>query len=143
VLAALESAARHLHFGTHEPRFASQQSDPETDDAQPQPGDAALQPSRTNATTTTRTRPDDPAPPRVANASDASPRTLSASLSLSANQRRIVDALVQDLAVQDLVVATGLDVSTILAEALVLEVRGVISRSGSLYKRCDLGRSSA
>lgn len=143
VLATLESAARHLHFGTHEPRFATPHTDAEADDESAAAPDTALPPTRTLAPASHARRPQDQAPPPGSKGSGPTPNTLTAALALTPNQRRIVDALTQDLAVQDLVVTTGLDVSTILAEALVLEVRGVISRTGSVYRRGDLGQPSA
>lgn len=106
VIDLLESAARHQHEGTHEPRFASP------------PADSSGMGF-----------------PPVSAASSAPSSAFDAfHVSLSPTQRAILDAVKQPASINDICRTTGLEPAAIQAEATILEIRRVLVREGSKFR---------
>jgi DNA processing protein len=131
VIDALEIAARHLHAGTHEPRFApgaalaSLFDHPERAGGEADGSGPGAGMSESDAGTGAR------------GASAAMPAD-SASVGtagMSAGQRQIMEALDTPRSIDELCRTTGLPAHTVQAEVMLLEVRRAVVRQGSKLAR--------
>jgi DNA processing protein len=118
VIELLESAARHLHAGTHAPRFGSLfQSD--ADDAAPAP--ASIQsPVQSGA------------PARAASAAPSIG-------TVTPEQAAVLAALEEPRTLDDLCRVTNLAASAVQAAVALLEIRRVVVRRGSMLERARRG----
>jgi DNA processing protein len=107
VIDLLESAARHQHEGTHEPRFA-----------QPLlPLGGGGESSSRGRDTEVKLR--------------ATPHS---QLTITETQRVILEAVRQPASIDDICRTTGLEPATIQAETTILEIRRVLVREGSKFR---------
>lgn len=118
VVELLEASARHQHFGSHSARYAPAElgatGDRLFDIDTPHDSDAIARASAHQA------------PP--------APLTLA---SLTPAQRSIFDALEEPATINDLCKRTGLAPGAVQAEALVMEIRRIVARRGSMLARRD------
>jgi DNA processing protein len=107
VIDLLESAARHQHEGTHEPRFAQLPLSPGVEGERSSRGRGDL--AREGGVLVM--------PPAMSEA-----------------QRAILEAVRQPASINDICRATGLEPATIQAETTILEIRRVLVREGSKFR---------
>lgn len=137
VIDALEIAARHLHAGTHEPRFAGGfaggagldslfdrpgQDGGSADGAGVPRGEVGVVPGARGGLA------------GAASPQDARPSS-GMSVGLSATQQQILGALDVPSSIDELCRATGLPAHTVQAEVMLLEVRRAVVRQGSKLAR--------
>lgn len=150
VLRQLEPAARYLHAGTHADRYARADlfdAPPGCPDAHPNSTgnapadghDAAAPHARAASASANQTSPEHAASGRSPSQSPCQAPGQAANgvrmAAASPEERSLVEALVEPLSIDALAERTGLDTPALRSALTMLELKGVVKRSGSLFSR--------